>query len=430
MKNIVIVVIIIAVGVVWLNLKLINESNPTQEPRNSRTPQLKNPATQELKNPATQELKNPRTQEQILYYTCSMHPSVKVSPEEYKKGTTNCPICSMPLISVKGHTSTSSVTEGSSLREETVVKLTRTEAMLANVQVVPAKIQSIYKEIRTVGQVAYDPGLVVAQEEFVAALQSRDYMLKGASADVLSRASRLLVSARRRLQLLGMSREQIRMLEQRRNIDTDLLLPEKSAWVYADVYEHESSWVKPGQQVMIHTETAPGKIFNGTIKAIDPIINSKTRTLRARIEVPEFLSSGVLESPTTTQELKNPRTQELKKLKPNTYVDVYIKAPFGRQLSIPKTAVLDTGARKIVYVAQKNNSYVQKEVNVGPEAIMVHGEHKIKVVPVYSGLKPGQLVVNKANFLIDSQSQIGAAASAYGGSLGDSDAPMPPGHVY
>ena len=58
MKNIVIVVIIIAVGVVWLNLKLINESNPTQEPRNSRTPQPKNSRTQQPKNSRTQEPKN------------------------------------------------------------------------------------------------------------------------------------------------------------------------------------------------------------------------------------------------------------------------------------------------------------------------------------------------------------------------------------
>ena len=343
----------------------------------------------------------------ILYYTCSMHPAVRVSPEEYKKGQKNCPICSMPLVSVKEEAPDSSETDSTSLlKKETMVKLNATETMLANVQTVEAKIQPVFKEIRTVGQVAYDPKLLVAQEEFVAALKAHQ-KLEQAPADVVERSDTLLEATRRKLRLQGMSANQITSLERTRKLDTNLLLPESSAWVYADIYEQDSALVKPGQTVMIETESAPDQMLTGTIKALDPILKEKTRTLRARILI---------------QNANN-------ELQPNAYVDVYIKVSMGNLLVIPKTAVLDTGARKIVYIAS-GKSYIQQKITTGPEAIVYHGEHKTKVVPVYSGLNPGQLIVDKANFLIDSQSQIGAAASAFGGALGDKETPMPAGHQH
>jgi len=343
----------------------------------------------------------------ILYYTGSMHPAVRVTPEEYKQGQKNCPICNMPLIAVKEETADSSESSGASLlTKKTRVKLSSTETMLANVQTVEATMQPVFKEIRTVGQVAYDPKLLVAQEEFVAALKAHQ-KLKQAPAYVAERSDSLLEATRRKLRLQGMSANQINSLEQTHKLDTNLLLPESSAWVYADIYEQDSAWIKPGQTVMIETESAPDHMLSGTIQAIDPIIKEKTRTLRARILI---------------QNTNN-------ELQPNAYVDVYIKVSMGNLLVIPKTAVLDTGSRKVVYIAS-GKYYIQQKITTGPEAIVYHGEHKIKVVPVYSGLNPGQLVADKANFLIDSQSQIGAAASAFGGALGDSEAPKPAGHQH
>jgi hypothetical protein len=86
---------------------------------------------------------------------------------------------------------------------------------------------------------------------------------------------------------------------------------------------------------------------------------------------------------------------------------------------VPKDAILDTGMRKIVYLDLGDGSYLGREVKIGPEATAYLDGQKLKFYPVTSGLKEGDTVVTKANFLIDSQSQItGIEAAVYGGALG------------
>jgi len=346
----------------------------------------------------------------ILYYTCSMHPGVRITPAEHEKGNNNCPICSMPLLAIKKEKeSVNNHDPKINLKKETIVKLNQTENWLINVQTAPVQIQNVFKQIRTVGQVAYDPQLLVAQEEFVAALIAAEKLDHSIDTDVQNRSISLIDSTKHKLSLLGMTKTQIEDLKTSKAVDTNLLLPETSAWIYADIYEHESSWVKAGQKVMVYSESIPDKMFDGVVKAIDPILKTTTRTQRARILI---------------------KTDPKYIFQPNAYVDIYIKVPLGKQITIPKSAVLDTGTRQIVYIAKYNHSYMQREVEIGPEAIIYHDEHKIKVYPVYNGLEPNQLVVTKANFLIDSQSQIGAAASAFGGALGEKETSKPKGHSH
>jgi Cu(I)/Ag(I) efflux system membrane fusion protein len=100
-------------------------------------------------------------------------------------------------------------------------------------------------------------------------------------------------------------------------------------------------------------------------------------------------------------------------LKPGMFVETRLRIPLHKRkavLSIPHTAVLDTGVRKVVYVERTQGEYVPIEVRVGPRA----GSY----VPVLSGLKKGQRVVFSANYLIDSQSTLGVGTSGgFGGSL-------------
>ncbi|MBU4342706.1 MAG: efflux RND transporter periplasmic adaptor subunit [Candidatus Omnitrophica bacterium] len=395
------------------------------------------------------------TGDDIRYYTCGMHPSVKVSVEEYNKGNKSCPICNMNLTPVykEGHATSDerratndeyygcgmegvehvflikeipgmkfcpicgmplkklSKDESDKLKGVvSTVKIKGNEIRLAGVQAESVKKLHLYKEIRTVGRVAYDPGLAISQEEFIAALEVFDKIQQGNIEEINERALNLVESSKRKLRLLGLSEDQIAGLEEKREVQTSLILPEEKMWIYGDVYEYELGWVKVDGEVKVTTSSLPGEEFHGVISSINPVLDPKTRSLRFRVEV------------------DNPDL----KLKPEMYVDVIIMSmymgPEGERevLAIPKNAVLDTGVRKIVWINQGNDTYEGRIIKIGPEATSVIDGAESKFYPVLSGLKEGEMVVTKANFLIDSQSQLsGVAAAAYGGALGAEEKKAP-----
>jgi Cu(I)/Ag(I) efflux system membrane fusion protein len=389
------------------------------------------------------------------YYTCGMHPSVRVSPEEYQKGNVNCPICNMKLTPVyKQETKAKSsaayfgcgmegaehvffISEGElkhcpicgmplkQLSPEeanelkgvvSMVKIEGEQLRLAGIMTEPAKRVHLFKKIRTVGKVAYDPELAVAQEEFISSLKAMDKIKQGRIPEIKERAAGLLESAKRKLRLLGLSEKQIEELANRREIQSSLILPEARMWIYADVYEYELAWVKEGERIKVTTASLPGEEFQGIISSLNPVVDPKTRAVRLRAEV------------------DNPGLR----LKPQMYVDVVIETmymgPGGEHLvlAIPKDAVLDTGTRKIVWVDKGNQEFEGRKVQVGPEATAEVKGRESKFYPVLQGLSEGEVVVTKANFLIDSQSQItGIAASAFGGALGtEEQKPAPPVHQH
>ena len=100
----------------------------------------------------------------------------------------------------------------------------------------------------------------------------------------------------------------------------------------------------------------------------------------------------------------------------------------GEVLTVPKSAVIDTGLRKIVFVDRGESGYEQIEIKVGPEAWGTTDDSKTKrrYYPIVSGLTPGDMVVTHGNFLIDSQTQLtGSASGAYGGALGGEESSAP-----
>ncbi len=334
----------------------------------------------------------------IDYYTCGMHPSVRVSVKSYKSGDTHCPICSMPLTPVKK----AKASRGEDENVISQVEIMARELKLAGVRTEPAVKRRLFKEIRAVGTVAYDPQLAVAQDEFISAIRSRDRARQGGLQEVIDRAASLVESSRRKLQLLGLSSQQIKSLETAQKVQENLVLPEDKMWIYGDVYEYELDWVKEGAHVKAETIAVPGEEFSGQIVSINPVVDSRTRSVRFRALV------------------DNPG----KKLKPEMYVDVEIMSAYPSQggeeiLSIPKSALLDTGRRQIVWVDKGKGNFEGRRVEVGPETT-AHADDPRKFYPVLKGLKEGERVVTKGNFLIDSQSQItGVASSAYGGAMGD-----------
>ncbi|MBU4376705.1 MAG: efflux RND transporter periplasmic adaptor subunit [Candidatus Omnitrophica bacterium] len=291
------------------------------------------------------------------------------------------------------------------------VKLSPEQIELAGVKTEEIIKRHLSKLIRTVGKVAFDPELAVSQEEFLTALETREKVKNSSDQGVIKRADDLVEKSKFRLRLLGMGDDEIRALEEEGIAQMNLVLPEEKAWVYADIYEYELGWIKVGQGVLITTTAYPGERFDGVIKSISPVINPMTRSAKIRIEA----------------------DNKDRKLQPEMYADVIIESMYVNTdgshmtLAIPKDAVLDTGARKIVYVDIGGGAFIGKKVKLGPEASAEVDDQEQKFYPVLSGLKEGDKVVTKSNFLIDSQSQLsGGISGAYGGALTTEEEKTPP----
>lgn len=229
----------------------------------------------------------------------------------------------------------------------------------------PAKIA-----IRAAGRVAFDPELAVAQREYLEARRSGD--------------SSIAEAARRRLILMGMDESQIKELGHRGKSDESLTLPKNTAWIYATVYERELPFVKISQTANIELSDG-ASLGSGTIRAIDPVIDPETRTVRVRIEIPN--AEG--------------------RLRPNAFVNAIIQNDLGEKLLVPKSAIIDTGERKIAFLVHNGGHFMPREVSLGAEL-------KDSYV-VEGGLSSGDVVATGALFLIDSESQLKAATGAQTG---------------
>jgi multidrug efflux pump subunit AcrA (membrane-fusion protein) len=237
--------------------------------------------------------------------------------------------------------------------------------------------------IRAVGRVAYDPALYQAIIEYREALKSRARIQDSQWKEVQQGADAIIRSAALRLRQQGMSDAQIAELARDRSDPTNLLLPDKAIWVYAQVYEYEAPLVKPGQPVEITVPSLPGRVYAAKIKAVDPILSPTTRTVRVRMLVPTPDES----------------------LRPESFVQVKIHVPLGEKLAVPSDAVLDTGENQIVFVVEAEGRFEPRSVSLGREA---QGFYE-----VLSGLAEGEEVVTSANFLIDSESRFRAALAGF-----------------
>ena len=431
--------------------------------------------------------------EEILYWTCGMHPSVRVTPEQYEKGQTKCPICNMDLVSVLREE------EAPGEQGEVVLRLSPRAQKLAGVATSEVTYRPLTKEIRTVGKIDYDergqayvasrvpgridklhvdftgvtvkqgnplvwlysPALVSTQEEYLLALETLEKVKGSRIQEVIENAKSLVKSTEKRLLLWGITESQIEELGKKKEAETHMTIYapmsgtviHKTAlegkyvkegeniyhiadlsdvWMFADIYEEDISWIKLGQIVEVTSIAYPGDVFRGEISFINPYLDEKTRSVKIRVDVP------------------NPN----EKLKPGMYVDVFIKVPIsGRKgayytcpmhpdvisaepgecpecgmylkktegdvvLAVPKSAVLDVGTRKLVYLDQGAGRYRAREVILGPEAEVLVGGKSERCFPVLEGLAEGDKVVTRANFLIDSQTQLaGEAAGVYGGAI-------------
>jgi multidrug efflux pump subunit AcrA (membrane-fusion protein) len=229
--------------------------------------------------------------------------------------------------------------------------------------------KTLSQEIRTNGRMAFDPELAIAIAEYI---------------EVSKNVPDLKQAAMSRLKLLGMGDEEIKMLGKKGAASiapAGLYLPgQKDAlWVYATLYENEMDLVKPGAAAKIKFSN-DGDMAEGIVRGVDRVVDPQTRSVRARIEIPHA-------------DANNPPS-----IRPDSFVTVIIQTNLGENLIIPKSAVIDTGSRKLVYVKQGGGDFQMKEIKIG-------GTSSDAVI-VTEGLNEGEVVVTDATFLIDSESQL------------------------
>jgi RND family efflux transporter MFP subunit len=258
----------------------------------------------------------------------------------------------------------------------------------------------------------YSPDLVATQEEYLLARRNQS-ALNGSSVDgVASGASSLTTAAEQRLRQWDIPSSEIAKLQETGKAITELsinspasgYIMERAAfpnmyvepatklyaladlsrvWVNAQVFQNDVGRLKRGDGSSITVDAYPERTFQGHVEEILPQVDMTTRTVKVRLAV------------------NNPGVT----LKPGMFVNVDLKSALGRQLVVPSSAVFQTGLRQVVFVDHGNGSLEPRDVSLGARI----GDDFI----VLKGLAAHQQIVVSANFLLDSESQLQAAAGSY-----------------
>ncbi len=259
----------------------------------------------------------------------------------------------------------------------------------------------------------YSPELVSAQREYVIATQGLE-SLRNADPRAQSSMRQLADSSLLRLRNWDISEGEIKALAKSGEVKRTLtyrspvngIVTEKKAlqgmrfmpgdtlyqvadlssvWVLADVFEQDIGLVRTGAKARVKINAYPDKVFEGTITYVYPTLNADTRTVPVRVELP------------------NPGQF----LKPAMFAQVELPvSSSGQVVTVPTSAVIDSGTRRIVLVQAGEGRFEPREVKLG--------ERSDNYVAVLDGVKDGEPVVVAANFLIDAESNLKAAVGSFG----------------
>jgi len=385
----------------------------------------------ELKTTTSQVTAEKTHEDNISYWTCSMHPQIHMDHPG------KCPICGMELIPVM---------KGNNNSDEAVspdeIQMTDAAMKIADIQTMSVKKAYPDKEVYLLGKVKpderniaeltarfggrieklfvnftgqkvkkgerlasiYSPALLTAQKEL---LEAQDYKQSNPE---------FYKAARNKLKLWDLTDAQIDQIEKsgqpktyfdilspiagtvtKRNVSEGDYVKEGSGlfqvinlskvWVMFEAYESDLPWIKMGDKVNFTVKSMPGKSFEGKISFIDPTIDPKTRIAQVRLEAQN--------------------TKEL--LKPEMFANGIVTSSIAgnkKDLLIPKTAVLWTGKRAVVYTKvtdREQPTFKYREIVLGPTA----GDFYV----VSSGLKEGEEIAVNGVFKIDAAAQLAGKPS-------------------
>jgi Cu(I)/Ag(I) efflux system membrane fusion protein len=262
----------------------------------------------------------------------------------------------------------------------------------------------------------YSPELVSAQEEYLIARNGRA-LLRNGTAESVNGVDQLAEAALQRLRNWDISAAQLQRLQTEGTVTRTLtfyspadgVVLEKTAqqgmrfmpgemlyriadlssvWLIADVFEQDLSLVQPGQTVQISVDAYPEHAFSGEIAYIYPTVSPETRAAQVRVE------------------MSNP----LGLLKPDLYASMQLLATGDMALTVPASAVIDSGTRQVVLVQRAEGLFEPREVTLGRRSDG-HAE-------VLQGVSAGEQVVVRANFLIDAESNLQTALDGFNAHAG------------
>lgn len=393
-------------------------------------------------------------------YWCPMHPQIK-----RKNANDVCPICNMALVLLEG---------GGSDTPPDQLTLTARQVQQAGVVSEAVLRRPLYREIDTTGRIDYDerllttitswvrgksrieklhvnykglhvhkgdllaelysPDLIVAQDEYLIAMQTQ--------ADVrgLNLRQSLMDAARQKLLDQGMSPDQITQLERAKKVSRTVpihatasgtvhmrrvqegqyvmegeklfeLVDLSRMWVFADIFEDEVPQVSLGTKVSITTASLPDETFEGTVSFVDHMVKPGTRTVPIRVIVDNHHH----------------------KLKAGMYVRVQFRRDWPGVLAVPENAVMWTGQRAVAIVRQSEGTFQPRELRLGgrwlyesresrdqsrehaadvavasqpsPNTALEFGNNRRRYHEVLAGLHPGEQVVTAGAFLINAEAQ-------------------------
>jgi RND family efflux transporter MFP subunit len=255
----------------------------------------------------------------------------------------------------------------------------------------------------------YSPEALATQNEYLLAIKAQHTVHSNPLHEIQESTDNLVAAARKRLELWDIGDAQIDEIARTGETIKNLSLyapisgfvidrnaypkqhitPEtvlytvadlSTVWVIADVFEYEAANVRLNQAVSLTIASSPGRVFRGRVSYILPGVDPATRTLKVRVQ---FDNPGFA-------------------LKPDMFGDAEISTGGARKLVVPETAVLNSGDRQVVFVDRGEGKFEPHNVTIGAQS-----GGRIEIV---SGLKEGDRIVTSGNFLIDSESQLKAAA--------------------
>lgn len=250
----------------------------------------------------------------------------------------------------------------------------------------------------------YSPALVTAQEELILAAR---LVANAPEGRALDNARDLLASSRRRLAYWDISDEEVRRIEEsgepsktltlhspatgivveKNVVEGDRIAPGMTVyriadlsrlWVEAEVFEKDLSRVAEGQEAVVTFEAYPGRDFIGRVTYVHPTVSVQSRTARIRLEL----------------------ANEDGSLRPGMYANIALEGlPTAPTLIVPRSAVIATGERELVFVRSEDGALVPRNVRTGRTSG--------RSIEILQGVEEGEMVVSSAAFLVDAESNLG-----------------------
>lgn len=375
--------------------------------------------------------------DEATVWTCSMHPQIRMDEPGL------CPLCAMDLIPLQSSGS------GDASIDPDAIQISNEAIALANIQTTRVNRENPVKDVRLYGTIQVDERLSQSQTSHVSgrieklfvnftgeSVKEGQVIATIYSPEVLTAQQELIEAAkvkdiepsllqavRQKLRLWKLSDEQINKIEQSGEIspyiditaNTSGIVVSKNinqgdyispgtilfdisnlskVWAVFDAYESDLPFLKKGDKLEFTMQSLPGKTFSGTISFINPILDPMTRTAKIRVET------------------SNPRGELMPEMYASAIVNAQLKQ-YNNEIVIPKSAILWTGKRSIVYVKQQNTetpAFLLRNVELGPSL----GDSYV----ILSGISDGDEIVTNGAYMVDASAQLAGKQSMMNETVG------------